>query len=514
MKKLIILILSILMLAACSAEKKTATIVEEFVGKDVSKVYEWCATLDDEYACEVTYEDVDDVEADIVVEQSIKAGSKLKENISFKVASGNEKEITMPYITDEVTKADIEVWADAVGLKSLTFNYEASDTVEKNHIIRFEPYTGVTKSTPMTFVISTGPAEPTNVSIEVKFGDYIGLTVAQFEAKAKELGLTPNHNTSRDSYNADINFGDIVWHGSGIYEKDEIFNYGVCINAITVKPNEYFAISEADFIAAAKKLNLTPKHIDGRDAYSSSVEKGYIVTHGNGVYVEGEEFKYGLSRGPAKVEQGYEGSKEADFLNYLSMLELKGNKKTSASNTVSSGRVISYNYGRYSSGDTVTYVVSTGPEDTSISVPNFEGKSEDELLKFLSSHGLYVGTRTEVDSTYSKGTIVSNDNGKKNKGDIINYQVASDSSGKAILESFDTIYQHVTHEGDYEHAEYDMHKYLFGRCFMNYDIVPTSYKDYPDGVLLAIYVDEVPLDYPVEVSLDAHIVCLISRYAE
>ena len=123
MKKLIILILSILMLAACSAEKKTATIVEEFVGKDVSKVYEWCATLDDEYACEVTYEDVDDVEADIVVEQSIKAGSKLKENISFKVASGNEKEITMPYITDEVTKADIEVWADAVGIKSLKFKY-------------------------------------------------------------------------------------------------------------------------------------------------------------------------------------------------------------------------------------------------------------------------------------------------------------------------------------------------------------------------------------------------------
>ena len=514
MKKISLLLLCVLMLSLCACGK-TSVIVEEFVGHNVQDVYNWCGQLDEDHECEITYEDVDGYEKDIVVEQSIQAGKKLKDTIKFTVASGNEKEIALPYVTEDVTVADIEAWRDAAGIKDLKFVYVTSDTVEKNHIIRIDPYVNVHKDTPITVTVSSGKAEPTSTTIEIKLGDYIGLTVEEFESKAKALGLNPNHQTTRDRYNPDIKFGNIAWHGSGTYEKGETFNYGVCINAITVSPGQYYGITEADFIKAAKALKLTPTHIDSRDGYSSKVAKGSIYTHGNGVYVEGEQFKYGLSKGPAKVESGYEGAIEENFVSYLEMLELKGDRKTSNSSSVSAGRIISYNYGNYSSGDAVTYVVSIGPESTSVNVPDFSGRSENEFLSFLSSNGLYAGSRTETTtSSYSRGTIVYNDNGNMAKGSRVNYTVAGNNVETAIVESFDTIYQQVTHEGDYEHAAYDMHRYLFGRGFNNYDIVPVAYKDYEPGILLAIYVNDHQLDYPENLPLDTYFYILISSDVE
>ena len=197
------------------------------------------------------------------------------------------------------------------------------------------------------------------------------------------------------------------------------------------------------------------------------------------------------------------------------MLELKGDRRTSNSSSVSAGRIISYNYGNYSSGDAVTYVVSIGPEDTSVNVPDFSGRSENEFLSFLSSNGLYAGSRTETTtSSYSRGTIVYNDNGNMAKGSRVNYTVAGNNVETAIVESFDTIYQHVTHEGDYEHAAYDMHRYLFGRGFNNYDIVPVAYKDYEPGILLAIYVNDHQLDYPEDLPLDTYFYIMISSDVE
>ena len=507
MKKLIILFIALICVCACSSQ---SVIVEEFVGKDVHEVYTWCGQLDDDHSCEVVYEDNDDYAKDIVFEQSVKAGNKLKGDIVFKVASGAEPEIPLPFISAELTQADVEIWRDIYGVKNLSFVYEASDTVEKNHVIRMEPASHITKETPVTAYISSGPNASSDGTIEIHYGDFLNLTVSEFESKAKTLGLNPNHQTSRDRYDADVKEGNIVWHGSGTYEKGEIFNYGVCIYAIQVKPSEYVGKSEADFIKIAADLKLVPKHIDDRDAYSTSIEKGYIVTHGNGLYVENEEFKYGLSRGPANVNGGYEGAKEEDFINYLTMLELNGDRHTSSSSTVSSGRIISYNYGKYSTGDNVTYYVSTGPEDTSVDVPSFEGSDEGAFLAYLTNNGLYAGSRSEVASQYKAGTIVSNDTGRKNKGDRINYTVSSSQKETAIIESFETVRDSVSHENDYEHAEYDMKKYLFGRGFMNYEVQPVVYPSTRAGILMAIYINGEPLDYAVSVPIDAYIVCQIS----
>ena len=518
MKKILILMMFLLTISACSQEKAASSVVvEEFVGRSVQDLYEWCGTISDDYSCEITYEDNGEYEKDIVFEQSVKAGKKLKEDIYFKVSNGNATEIALPYITKGVTKADIEEWKEATGLKSLEFIYEENDTVEKNHVIRMEPEAHVTKDTPVKVYLSSGPAAPEQTTIEIKFGDFIGLTVEEFEQKAKELGLKPNHQEKRDRYNADVKFGNIAWHGSGIYEKDEVFNYGVCINAIVVNPSEYVGKTEEEFLKIAKNLHLTPKHISSRDTYSAKIDKGDIVSHGNGVYVEDEEFKYGLSYGPAIVKQGYEGASESAFLSYLEMLTLKDDRKTSYSETIPAGNIVSYNYGKYSTGDCVTYYVSLGPEKKTVNVPDFTGQDENELLKFFSANGILVGARYEEQSLLPKGQVIYNDHGEMKAGEKAMYKVSLGPAVKetAIIEAFDTVYDHVTSEGDYERAAFTMHRYLFGRGFMNYEIVPVVYGDYEPGILLSITIDGETLgDYPVNVPIDAEIVCRITTNIE
>ena len=508
MKRIIIILQALLLLASCSGGK-SSTIVEEFVGHNVSDVYEWCSTLDEELSCEIHYEDKDGVEKDVVFEQSITAGKRLTGEIEFKVASGKQATIAVPYV-ENMSVADVEMWKEAVGMENVTFIYEENETVEKNRVLRIEPMADLHKDTPIKVYVSSGPKPIENKEIEIKYGDYINLSVADFEKKAQELGLKPNHQESRDHYDSKVTMGNIVWHGSGTYVKDEVFNYGVCINSITVKPGAYVGKTEDEFKKIAKDLSLTPKYIVGRDQYSTTIPKGSVVTHGYGNYVVNEDFNYGLSKGPAKVESGYEGASEDVFLNYLTMLQLKGDKKKTYSDTVSAGRVISYNYGKYSTGDYVTYYVSLGEEQHNVKVPSFEGKSEKEFLDFLKANQLFAGARQEVESSYPVGTVVYNDTGNIPVGNTVNYKVAAQATETYILDSFDYIYSFVTQEGDYEYAAYMMNHYLFGKCFMNYEVIPVAYRDYEPGILLRIEVDGQDHQYAENVRIDAHIVCYIS----
>ena len=48
----------------------------------------------------------------------------------------------------------------------------------------------------------------------------------EFKKIGKDLGLKPTHKESKDDYSDTVAKGYIVWHGSGEYVKDEVFNYG------------------------------------------------------------------------------------------------------------------------------------------------------------------------------------------------------------------------------------------------------------------------------------------------
>ena len=471
--------------------KPDNTVVPDFVGKNVEEVYAWCGELNDSHSCEVSYEDADGIEKDIVVEQSVTGGNKLKDPvIFFKIATGASQEIILPFVGPDTNLSDIEAWAMTFGITNITYIEETSDTVAKNHIIRIEPSKDVRKDTPLKVYVSIGKKEePLPSEIEIKFGDYLNISVEEFETKARALGLKPNHNTSRDQYDPHVEFGKIIWHGSGTYVPGEIFNYGVCINELVISAGKYVGETEESFIKIAKDLGLVPTHILGRDSFSTTIANGSIVTHGSGVYVKEEEFKYGVSLGPAKIESGYEGASEEVFLSYLSKFDLKPNRKTQNSDTVAAGRIIGYNTGKYSSGDSVTYVVSLGP-DARVNVPDYSGKSESDFLKFLTNNGLKAGVRSVQSSMVGEGLIVSNDTGSKKKGDSVNYVV---SSGPYIptaqMDKFEYLSQMISTDDDFDEAAEKMEMYLAEKGFTNYEIQRVFLSSVRPGQLLQITVD-------------------------
>ena len=68
-----------------------------------------------------------------------------------------------------------------------------------------------------------------------------------------------------------------------------------------------------------------------------------------------------------------------------------------------------YSGNKVNSGSTVNIVVSKGkkPEDK-ISVQNFSGSDEEELLSWASENGLNASKqRSEYSSNYEEGTIIS-----------------------------------------------------------------------------------------------------------
>ncbi|MCR4633854.1 MAG: hypothetical protein K5648_07005 [Erysipelotrichaceae bacterium] len=513
MKNKGVVVLCILMMLSClSACSSTA--VPDFTGHNVLEVYQWCSTIDTKYACEVSYADGNGAEKDTVIEQSVKGGSRLNSDISFKISNGAVAEIPVLYINEETQKSDVELWRQNSGIQSLTYIEEPSDTVEKNHVIRIQPTSGIRKDTPVTVYISSGRKQdetPVNTEIQIVFGDFIGLTVEQFETKARQLGLNPNHNTTRDRFNKDVAFGNIAWHGSGTYVKGETFNYGICINAIEVVGGTYIGLSESDFQAKARELTLSPKHIYGRDAYSTRIDEGYVVTHGYGTYEKGEEWKYGLSLGPARVVSGYEGSTEEALLNYLNGMGLKGSRTTAKSSTVPAGRIISYNTGKYSSGDSVSYVVSAG-YDVNVNVPDFKGETEKSFLDFLRGSGLNVGIRTMQSSLVPAGNIVSNDTGIRTKGSKIDYVV---SSGPVIpmghLDSFADMKAMLSdYDVGYYAAKKNVEKYLKDRGFTDYEIWGEYSEKYYDGTLLYVVVGDHTLSGADDFPTYSHIIVSIS----
>ncbi|MBR6233902.1 MAG: hypothetical protein IKQ98_08835, partial [Erysipelotrichaceae bacterium] len=381
--------------------------VPDFLGKKKEEVFEWCGQLDDRYSCEIVYEGSRSVEKDIVFQQSLNAGSKLTDKITIRISSELISPIELPQLY-EAQRSSIEDWANKNGIENISFVEEFSDTVSKGIVIRMEPMESIYSDTPVTVYISKGKENAANEPIEVKYGEYVNLSVAAFESQVKGLGLVPNHNTFKDASSTTVSKGNIVWHGSGTYTYGETINYGVCTDEskssadIVVKAGSYVGYTEENFKKKATELGLEAKHNTSRDAYSDSIAKGSIVWHGSGTYVKNETFNYGLSLGkegsstPATVYVSagtYVGKTVEEFQKAAVALGLIPTHKTSLdeySDTIAKGNIVWHGSGTYNTND------SSDPSNYGVSLGKSDGSSgsatDDEIVI---TNGAYVGYTEE-----------------------------------------------------------------------------------------------------------------------
>ena len=428
--------------------KNNNVTVPDFLGKDKQEAIAWCGQLSDSEACEFVYEDTINTEKDKVFQQSVSAGNKLDGKITFRISNGIVTKIDAPLINENTTRQDIENWKNENHIATVNFVEENSETVETGKIIRIEPSSEIKSDTIVTVFVSKGKKEESSTSegkIEVKANAYINLTVAQFEAKAKELGLKPNHRTSNDGSSSSVTKGNIVWHGSGTYEKGETINYGVCTEeskGITVKEGAYVGKSESEFKSIAEDLKLKPVHnSDWDEKTSDSTKVGTVCAHGySNNYSEGEDFRYGLyksdssSSSSIKVTQDqYKGKTEDEFRTIANDLGLKPNHdsgRDSYSSSIAKGSIVTHGYGTYVKGETFNYGLSLGSESGSsddeiiVKAGQYIGKSEDDFKKIAADLGLKPNHKTTLDkysSTVAKGNIVWHGSGTYEKDEAFNY---------------------------------------------------------------------------------------------
>lgn len=331
-----------------------------------------------------------------------------------------------------------------------------STSVEKGYVV-WHGSGDYVENEDISYGISKGKNDN---EIYISFEKYVDKSESEFISEAKKLGLTPNHNTDRDNYSDTIEKGKIVWHGSGTYIPEEIFNYGLSLGKkgsdseeIEVLRNQFTDLSPEEFEKKTKDLTLAPYHDPDCDDYSDTIAKGKVVWHGYGIYEKNEKIRYGLSLGKEsgsssddsddiRVNKGqYTGLTVSEFESKTKALGLDPYHDPGVddySDTIEKGKIVWHGSGYYVKNEKIRYGLSLGKKDSDtptadIEVGNYTGKAESELVSFLNSNGLKGKKSEEYSSKYAQGIIISNDTGKFSDGATINYVVSAGTKNANIM---------------------------------------------------------------------------------
>ncbi len=384
------------------------------------------------------------------------------------------------------TEADFRTIASGLGLRAthLTSRDAYSDTIAKGSIVT-HGWGTYEKGEDFNYGLSLGNNDG---SIIVTQYQYRGKTESEFKTIANELGLKANHDTDRDDYSDSITKGSILTHGYGTYEKNETFNYGLSLGKngdsteIIVKQNQYQGKTEAEFKTIAEGLGLIPTHLSSRDAYSDTVAKGNIVTHGYGTYEKNEAFNYGLSLGKSDSsstsdefyisKDKYVGKTEAEFKTIAEGLGLKPthlSDRDAYSDTIVKGSVVTHGYGDYEKGEAFNYGLSLGKKESGssdtdsivVTAGKYVGKSESEFVSIASSLGLKANHNSDRDAysdSIAAGKIVWHGSGTYVKNETFNYGL---SLGKAPEQTGKIMRPEKYQVGDtYDSTKSKMQSYL------------------------------------------------------
>ena len=352
-------------------------------------------------------------------------------------------------LTSDEFKAKVEKLGTK-GLKAVhKTDYDThSSTIEKDLIV-YHGNGDYEEQEEIGYGLSLGPDSG---AIIVTYGSYIGKTVQELETAASKLGskgLKPNHNSDRDAYSKSIPKGNVVWHGSGEYDEEEKFNYGISLGKskedlenteIEITQGVYIGKSFEEFKKEVEMLGLVPYHREEWDVKYSSKSTNIIARNGYGTYKVGENISYGLYTGGSNssgssevvVTRGqYVGKTLEEFKKICSDLGIVPEHSEvysdAYSDTIPKGSLDYHGSGTYVNGEVIHYTLSLGKkgEAPKVTVTSYAGKSETEFKNYISGLKLNLGTRSVTYSdTVASGIIVSNDTGTFTEGSYVNYTIS------------------------------------------------------------------------------------------
>jgi eukaryotic-like serine/threonine-protein kinase len=254
------------------------------------------------------------------------------------------------------------------------------------------------------------------------------------------------------------------------------------------------------------------------EEYSDTIEVGRVMAQYPQAGNEVEETStviLTISLGPESFEvPNVYGLTEEQADKKLKELGLKLLHEYAPSDEIESGRVVSTNPERQSlvvSGDTITVIVSTGPENKQSVVPNLIGLTEAEAIAALQTAGLVKGSVSyESSSTYPKGQVTyqSNTSGQKvDAGTAIDIIVSTgaEQSGPTVYNGQVTIDVNPFDYSDADEAEIILEMEQDGEVtniyegylsILDFPLTATTTSDSANVGTVKMYVDGVLFTVP------------------
>ncbi|MEG0359751.1 MAG: hypothetical protein RR598_10840, partial [Anaerorhabdus sp.] len=163
------------------------------------------------------------------------------------------------------------------------------------------------------------------------------------------------------------------------------------------------------------------------ERYNDTYNSGIIVSNDTGSKTVGTSINYVASLGKYSPNASeFDGKTKTDAQNKMNSYSNLGSGSSISFNEPSySDKPKDLTYGCQASGKNVVCNISKGLEPKPIEIISYAGKSETELVNFITSSKFIIGERTEeYSNTVASGNIISNTTGTFNPGTKINYVVS------------------------------------------------------------------------------------------
>lgn len=162
--------------------------VPDFVGSDKATVENWIEKYDNEDQVQLVYDYSEDVEVDIVMEQSLEEGTVLEadDTLQLTLSLGPDEKalFELPDFTGK-KRAEIEEWFNKYHFTAVTYTYEAVEdaSIEKDTFISMTPEAGKE-------VLRTDAVEVKLVTDEITVPDLATMSRDDIQAWGDKWGVT------------------------------------------------------------------------------------------------------------------------------------------------------------------------------------------------------------------------------------------------------------------------------------------------------------------------------------
>lgn len=417
-----------------------------------------------------------------LISQSVKAGETIQTGSKVTIVLSGGKGITMNDMTGK-TKAEVEAWAKESGAKVDFLSYYADSTAE-GKVISTSPKSGsVSTGTTIKVYLSLGPIKVSDLTDKKDADVKTWIATVNKSIYDKNNYITYEVKTDTSSNKA---AGTILKTSPA---KSEVVKLG---GKITI------TVAGQKMVTVDSKSNITvdelKKYLEGlgmklgsksSEVFSDSIASGKVVRNDSGSKAAGTSINYTTSKGAFAAGSYTSLGACQSAINQEGVSGWSCSSKEEFHDTVAKGGFIR----QETNGKSIVIVVSKGAEPKPVTVPNFSGKSLNELTTFLSQNGLKTGSVSfDFHETIAEGSIISNDTGSKLPGAAINYVV---SKGKkpviqdiAITNGQVAALDNCIADGNPETTKSNIETYIKGLGFANPSVTIIS-DDQPSGKIVS-----------------------------